>query len=919
MKRFLLLSLLFIATAAQAQETTTGSIAGKLSDREMSGEPLPFANVLIKGTTKGTTSDYDGLYILENLEPGTYTVVFSFIGYETLEVPDVVVEAGKVTEVNTDLGSSAAALDEVVITTVSRRDSEVAILMEQKNSVDIKTSIGAQELAKKGVGDAEGAVTKISGISKQQGVKNVFVRGLGDRYNSTTFNGLPLPSEDPEYKNIALDYFGSNIINSVGVNKTFSGDIYGDVAGANIDIDSKTLTSKDLFKIGFGTGFNSRAVTEDFMLPDGSNWLGFDLEKGSPINNLGTYSFINSFNPNNQNTQVNSDASIQLGKKFDIGDNQLSAMIIGSFESDYTYQKGNTKELNAQGLPLRDLDFDKYLYSVSQIAMGNLDFEFVDDLGSIAYNSLLIHTNTQSVGQYFGQSANISEEEDDSAFIRRQQINDNTIYVNQLLSEFNLTDRLAINLDAGYNITRGDEPDRRQNTFVYDGSNYRVAVGTPSYNHRFYSQLEEDELVGNFKTSYKIGDLEGDTNKGEVSFGYNYKDTDRIFNFLQFNHDFGSPVNIDINNPDAVFNQQGIDNGDFRLVTNSGFGAGFNPLVPFFYEGNKTIHAGFANFLYTFNEKFSANIGLRYEDVKQTVNWDTNLSSSERDLNVDPSTLKENYFLPSLTAKYNFNENSILRFAGSKTYTFPQFKEVAPFLYEDVNFSSFGNPDLMPSEDYNFDLKYEYYFSSGELVSLTGFYKKIIDPINRAQVNSAANQLSYINSGEEADVAGLELELRKDIFEITGDELEKDSKSLSFGLNASYLYSRQDLTDESTNFTNDEDELQGASPFLLNTDLTFDLEKERYDLLSSFVLNYFSDRIYSLGVQQQGNIIEKGIPTLDYIAKLTFDKHFGINFKAANLLDPSFELTQEDISGNNNVINTYKRGSNFSLGFTYTF
>ena len=919
MKRFLLLSLLFIATAAQAQETTTGSIAGKLSDREMSGEPLPFANVLIKGTTKGTTSDYDGLYILENLEPGTYTVVFSFIGYETLEVPDVVVEAGKVTEVNTDLGSSAAALDEVVITTVSRRDSEVAILMEQKNSVDIKTSIGAQELAKKGVGDAEGAVTKISGISKQQGVKNVFVRGLGDRYNSTTFNGLPLPSEDPEYKNIALDYFGSDIINSVGVNKTFSGDIYGDVAGANIDIDSKTLTSKDLFKIGFGTGFNSRAVTEDFMLPDGSNWLGFDLEKGSPINNLGTYSFINSFNPNNQNTQVNSDASIQLGKKFDIGDNQLSAMIIGSFESDYTYQKGNTKELNAQGLPLRDLDFDKYLYSVSQIAMGNLDFEFVDDLGSIAYNSLLIHTNTQSVGQYFGQSANISEEEDDSAFIRRQQINDNTIYVNQLLSEFNLTDRLAINLDAGYNITRGDEPDRRQNTFVYDGSNYRVAVGTPSYNHRFYSQLEEDELVGNFKTSYKIGDLEGDTNKGEVSFGYNYKDTDRIFNFLQFNHDFGSPVNIDINNPDAVFNQQGIDNGDFRLVTNSGFGAGFNPLVPFFYEGNKTIHAGFANFLYTFNEKFSANIGLRYEDVKQTVNWDTNLSSSERDLNVDPSTLKENYFLPSLTAKYNFNENSILRFAGSKTYTFPQFKEVAPFLYEDVNFSSFGNPDLMPSEDYNFDLKYEYYFSSGELVSLTGFYKKIIDPINRAQVNSAANQLSYINSGEEADVAGLELELRKDIFEITGDELEKDSKSLSFGLNASYLYSRQDLTDESTNFTNDEDELQGASPFLLNTDLTFDLEKERYDLLSSFVLNYFSDRIYSLGVQQQGNIIEKGIPTLDYIAKLTFDKHFGINFKAANLLDPSFELTQEDISGNNNVINTYKRGSNFSLGFTYTF
>lgn len=593
-------------------------------------------------------------------------------------------------------------------------------------------------------------------------------------------------------------------------------------------------------------------------------------------------------------------------------------MVIGTIENDYTYEKGNTKVLNAQGLPLRDLDFDKYLYSVSQIAMGNLDFEF-SDLGNITYNSLLIHTNTQSVGQYFGQSANISEEEDDSAFIRRQQINDNLIFVNQLLTNFNITDRISVVLDAGYNITRADEPDRRQNTFVYDGSDYRVAVGTPGFNLRFYSQLEENELAGNFKTSYKIGDLEGENNNGEISIGYNYRDTDRIFNFLQFNHDFGSPVSININNPDAVFNQQAINNGNFRLVTNSGFGAAFNPLEPFFYEGDKTIHAGFADLLYNFNEKFSANIGLRYENIKQFVNWNTNLSSSEFDLNVDPSTLEENYFLPSLTVKYNFNENSILRFAGSKTYTLPQFKEVAPFVYEDVNFSSYGNPDLVPSENYNFDLKYEYYFSAGELVSLTGFYKKILDPINRAQVNSAANQLSYINSGEEADVAGLELEFRKDIFEIEESEVNINSKRLTFGLNASYLYSRQDLTDESTNFTYNEDELQGASPFLLNTDLTFNLEKERYDILSSIVLNYFSDRIYSLGVQQQGNIVETGIPTLDYITKVTLDEHFGINFKARNLLDPNFELTQKDISGNDNVINTYKRGSSFSLGFTYTF
>ncbi|HER40750.1 MAG TPA: carboxypeptidase-like regulatory domain-containing protein, partial [Salinimicrobium catena] len=118
MTRLFTLAFLFLMTITlQAQNQTTGSIAGKLTDKEMNGEPLPFANILIKETTKGATTDMDGLYSLNGLEPGKYTLVFSFVGYKTIEVPNVAVVAGKVTEVNTELGSSAASLDEVVITT----------------------------------------------------------------------------------------------------------------------------------------------------------------------------------------------------------------------------------------------------------------------------------------------------------------------------------------------------------------------------------------------------------------------------------------------------------------------------------------------------------------------------------------------------------------------------------------------------------------------------------------------------------------------------------------------------------------------------------------------------------------------------------------------------------------------------------
>lgn len=88
----------------------------------------------------------------------------------------------------------------------------------------------------------KGAVTKVAGISKQDGVKNVFVRGLGDRYNTTTFNGFPVPSEDPEYKNISLDFFGTDLIQSVGVNKAFTAGNGGDVGGAILRLISTTVS-----------------------------------------------------------------------------------------------------------------------------------------------------------------------------------------------------------------------------------------------------------------------------------------------------------------------------------------------------------------------------------------------------------------------------------------------------------------------------------------------------------------------------------------------------------------------------------------------------------------------------------------------------------------------------------------------------
>src|SRR5690606_21508658 len=121
------------------------------------------------------------------------------------EIPNIQVIADKATTVDVPMvAHEGVSLDEVVVTIAARKDSETALLLDQKKAVSIKTSIGAQELARRGVGDVATALTKTTGISKEEGSGNVFVRGLGDRYNITTMNGLPLPSNNPSKKNMDL-------------------------------------------------------------------------------------------------------------------------------------------------------------------------------------------------------------------------------------------------------------------------------------------------------------------------------------------------------------------------------------------------------------------------------------------------------------------------------------------------------------------------------------------------------------------------------------------------------------------------------------------------------------------------------------------------------------------------------------------
>ncbi|MDH4058207.1 MAG: TonB-dependent receptor, partial [Cyclobacteriaceae bacterium] len=729
------------------------------------------------------------------------------------------------------------------------------------------------------------------------------------------------PSEDPQYKNIALSFFSADIIDNIGVSKTFTSNINGDVAGANVNIVSKKLFAEQEFSVSGSIGANSLVMANDFYMADGNDLLG-TVDNTVPITNLNQYTFTNAFTPRElTGSLLNPSLSVSGGKTFVMGNNDLKLFLVASISGDFNYREGKVAQTNTEGQYRQDLDFQRYDYNATQFALGNLSYGFGNN-NSIAYNLIYIHDNKQSVGNYKGFSINAIDDINDvnayDALIRRQQTNNNTLVVNQLTSEINLSDKFSLDLRGSYNVIQGDEPDRRTNFLIGNGNGeeYVANNSSPAFNHRFYSNLSETEIAANAELAYKIIN-----EASKIVVGYNFRNTNRNFDYTQFNFDHQGTQFVDPANPDEFYNQRSLNFGYFDLETSRGTSS--SALTPFFYTGDRQVNSGFVHFVYEVNQDLSVIIGSRFENFYQKVTWSVGADEIRPDIAGDNTSIRDkNYFLPSLNIKYSFSDNDQLRFSSSRTFTFPQFKEVAPFLYEDVNENTFGNPDLVPAQNFNLDLKYEHYFSDGGLIAFSGYYKYIKGSINRILANSAALEMSYFNTGD-ASVVGAEFEFRNTLFNLS--RLSEGS-SLNTGVNLAYLYATQNLENNPNSGvqfspTNPTSGLEGASPFLINADLTFLKEGTRGRMITSaVVLSYFSSRIYSLGVSGQNNVIERGVPTLDFISKISLSNHFSINLNFKNLLNPQYRLTKEiQNTGVDDVLSVYKRGVISSIGFTYKF
>ncbi|SHF81579.1 TonB-dependent receptor [Pedobacter caeni] len=907
----------------------TGKISGKVSDKK-TGETLIGVTVKIKGSTIGVATNVKGEYSIGGMTAGNYSIQFSYMGYVTKEMNDVKVSEGNATLLNVDLSEEAGkALDNVSITAKVNRESETSLNMERKNSSVVLQKIGAQELIRKGLSNVAEGVTKIAGVSIV-GNKNVFVRGLGDRYNNTMLNGLPIPSTNPDLKLIPLDIFPTSVVKNIGVTKSYSPELYGDFSGGNIDIITKDYPEKAFLKVGLSSGYNSITTGKDFYSTKRSflNFVGFDRsDRAMPegVANTKVYNsanqngkpsdFSTAWSPEKKSAPVSTGFSVGGGNSYNLGDDRQFGFLANlTYKNDYRYSDGISAIFNAQQAPDYLYNTNRYSFGTNTSGLVNLFYK-AGAKSSYSLTALYVNDSSNDIFDQQGFKSDLSGD----IYARRNSYVQNSLLTTQLAGTNQLGESTKLKFALGYSNITGSTPDRVQNSFI-DNKNgtYSFLKFNTSDNHRFFADLDENDFSGNVSVDFASKSENSVFRNLQVGIQGRHKK--RVFGARQIDTKIGlSPV-LGLSEVDQYLNDgrlgSGEDANSFRYQESY--------YAPNDYKADLNIAASFFNFNFEWNKKLKLIAGVRAEYSVQNTYFKE--SSQAYDAPFQKKKLDNIDILPAVTLKYLITEKSNVLFAASKTMSRPQFVEAAPFRYN-VGFGiaeGEGNPDLVNSSNYNADLKYEIYPSANELFSVSVFGKYIDKPIELSQVNSADPLFTYINT-DNALVAGIELEYNRNIASMFSSS-SKLLKNMTLGINGSYIHSKIEISDETIKNskkpiapTNRSRPLFGASPYLINLDYSYKHNwSESTNTMFTVTYNVFGKRLFVAGAQQAGDIYEMPVNTLDFIVNTKINNRIGLDLNIGNILNPKVKFQQE-YSNNNLIYNEYRKGINVGLNLNYSF
>lgn len=245
---------LFIVTLLSLLSTQlmAENIKGIIRDKS-SKEPLTGATVQIVGTNIGVIADLDGNYNLAGLKNGTYNLEIKYVSYKTIQIRNIKVSGSTPTVLNFEMEPESQVLGDVTVVARKNLEGEKALLQERQKATLAIENMGAKEMSLKGVSSVADGVKKITGVSLAS-AGQLIVRGLGDRYSTTTLNGLPIASPNPDNKLIPLDIFPTSTVKNITVSKVYEAGAFADYSGAHVDIGTRENTGEDFFSISINAG-----------------------------------------------------------------------------------------------------------------------------------------------------------------------------------------------------------------------------------------------------------------------------------------------------------------------------------------------------------------------------------------------------------------------------------------------------------------------------------------------------------------------------------------------------------------------------------------------------------------------------------------------------------------------------------------
>ena len=333
-----LFMIILLLNASVAFPEQAGSIRGMVYDKDFE-VPLAAAQILIAETGEKVTSTDGGNFVLGQVKPGTYTIVFSKDGYTRQVKANVVVSSGQMTEVEAWLSGEFTEMEEFVVQDIQVGTSTEASLLDLRmESPALMDSISSDLMSRAGAGDAASALRLVSGATVQDG-KYAVIRGLPDRYVNSQMNGVRLPTSDSDKRAVQLDQFPSAIIESIQVTKTFTPDQQGDASGGAVNVVLKGIPNERIMKFESGMSFNTNVTGNNKFLTHKGGDLGFFGKGGQdlPVGNIGN-SWANPVGVSTSKSPEDYKWSAALGDKFQL-DKDIKIGVFGSFfhERDVSY------------------------------------------------------------------------------------------------------------------------------------------------------------------------------------------------------------------------------------------------------------------------------------------------------------------------------------------------------------------------------------------------------------------------------------------------------------------------------------------------------------------------------------------------------------------------------------------------------